>query len=261
MNVTELRRVIAAELAEVNTCLPGVIVEYDGTFATVRPTLPKQLANGQQLPAPKIVRVPVCWPIADVNGAQALFTMPLKAGDPVMLNFSQRALDDWLGGSDNPPGDPRQFDLSDCFATPMVRPGTMVADTERVSMQYGPMTLKITPEGEVTLDTTANVTVNTTAQALVQAAMDTTIRSPLVTIDAVQTTTTGNLLVGGFLSMGTGGSGPGARAIIRGPVEIIDGPLYSDTQDIVSKGVVLATHVHTGVESGSELSGPPSTTP
>jgi hypothetical protein len=248
-DVTDMRALIAAELADVNTCLPGVIVEYDGSFATVQPTLAKQLANGETLPAPKIVRVPVCWPVGDVNGAQALFTVPLKAGDAVLLTFSQRGLDEWLGGIDGAPGDPRQFDLSDCFASPMLRPGGLVADTERVSLQYGPMTLKITAEGEVTLDTVAPVTVQTTATA--------TVKAPLVTVDALETVMTGNLTLAGFLTMGTGGSGTGARAKIRGPVEVTDGDLTVPGHNVVAQGIGLATHKHTGVSTGGGTSGGP----
>lgn len=150
--VSEQRQVIAAELADVHTCLPGVIVSYDGELATVRPTLDKQLANGEVLAAPQIARVPMCWPCGDVNGAKARITVPLAPGDPVLLHFSERALDDWLNGTDGAPGDPRQFDLSDAFATPQMRPGTFGAsDLENLSIEYGPGSIKISPLGAITL--------------------------------------------------------------------------------------------------------------
>ncbi|MGE8616984.1 MAG: Gp138 family membrane-puncturing spike protein, partial [Achromobacter spanius] len=80
--VTLMRRLIATELADVYTTLPGEVVAYDGTFVTARPALAKRLANGDVLPPPQGVRVPVCWPVGDVNGAQALISVPLKPGDP-----------------------------------------------------------------------------------------------------------------------------------------------------------------------------------
>jgi hypothetical protein len=147
---------IAAALAEMNICLPGVIIAYDGTTATVQSALPKQLANGEILAAPQIVRVPVCWPIAD--GGRALVTVPLKPGDPVKLNFSQRSLENWLSGSDQAPDDPRQFDLTDCFASPVMRPG-MSADPDNVTVQYGAGTLKIAPSGDMTI-TAPSLTIN-----------------------------------------------------------------------------------------------------
>lgn len=158
--VSEQRQIIAAEMADVHTCLPGVLVSYDGQFAQVRPTLDKQLANGQVLAAPLIARVPVCWPCGDVGGGQALISVPLRAGDPVLLMFSERALDDWLNGSDGPPGDPRQFDLSDAFAMPMMRPGVVAAaDLNRLSMRYGPGSISISSSGEIVITAPAGLRV------------------------------------------------------------------------------------------------------
>ncbi|KUE88878.1 hypothetical protein ASL20_09640 [Cupriavidus necator] len=151
MDVTALRQLIATELAEVHTTMPGVIVSYDGRSAVVRPALPKQLANGDVLPAPQIVQVPVCWLSGDVGGVHALISVPLKPGDPVKLSFSERALEGWLSGSDDAPDDPRQFDLSDAFATPVLRPGAHAADPENVSVQFGECSLKLTPSGDAIL--------------------------------------------------------------------------------------------------------------
>lgn len=150
--ITALRALIATELSEVYTTLPGEVVAYDGTHVTARPALAKRLANGDVLSPPQIVHVPVCWPVGDVNGAQALISVPLKPGDPIKLSFSARALENWLAGSNGPPDDPRQFDLSDAFATPVVRPGTVAADTENVSIQHGPGTLKLSPQGDLTIN-------------------------------------------------------------------------------------------------------------
>lgn len=150
--ITAFRALIATELSEVYTTLPGQVVAYDGVFVTARPALAKRLANGEVLAPPQIVRVPVCWPVGDVNGAQALISVPLKAGDAIKLSFSARALENWLVGSDGPPDDPRQFDLSDAFASPVVRPGAVAADIENVSIQYGPGTLKLSPQGDLTFN-------------------------------------------------------------------------------------------------------------
>lgn len=198
MDVTDLRRLIATELAEVHTCLPGVIVSYDGSMSTVKPTLDKRLANGDALPAPIIARVPICWPVA-ANGAAV--TVPLKPGDQVLLHFCERALEDWLMGSDAPPGDPRQFDLSDAFATPIMRPGRFQADTVNVSVQHGAGSIKLTPAGEIIMVAPAGMQLVT----------------PIVTL-------TGNLNI-----LGT----------------------------TIGAGVNLNTHIHTGVESGPDNSGPP----
>ncbi|CAB3911894.1 hypothetical protein LMG3410_04877 [Achromobacter aegrifaciens] len=210
--LSALRLFIASELADVYTTLPGVVVAYDGTFVTARPALAKRLANGQVLPAPQIVRVPVCWPAGDVGGAQALISVPLKPGDPVKLSFSARALENWLAGSDGPPDDPRQFDLSDAFASPVVRPGTMTADTENVSIQYGPGTLKLSPEGHLTMSVKTWV------------------------VNMVEGTFNGPLTVNGLLTYtqgmdGSGGTG-GATINIDGDVNFRNGALTHNGKNV-----------------------------
>lgn len=207
-----MRSVIATELADVYTTLPGEVVAYDGTFVTARPALAKRLTNGDSLPPPQVVRVPVCWPVGDVNGAQALISVPLKPGDAIKLSFSARALENWLAGDNGPPDDPRQFDLSDAFASPLVRPGTMAADTENVSIQYGPGRLKLSPAGELTFE----------VKTWTVQAEQTTFNTP-VTIN-------GPLLYTQGLS-GEGGEG-GASMRVRGGVAYEGGAITHNGKNI-----------------------------
>lgn len=189
---SDIRRLIATELADVHTCLPGRIVSYDGRTAVVQPALTKSLASGDQLQAPQIVSVPVCWPCGDAAGGLALISVPLKAGDAVLLHFSERALENWLSGVDGPPGDPRMFDLSDAFATPVCRPGVHQADTQNVSIEYADASIKITPAGEVRVDAPLRV--------IVEAGADMTLIAPSLHV-------TGNITSEGNLGTRTGASG------------------------------------------------------
>lgn len=132
---------------DIYTCLPGVLVAYDGETATVRPAVDKLLANGQTLAAPAIVRVPINWPCGD--SGKALITVPLKPGDSLTLHFSCRSIENWLSGEEGAPDDARMFDLTDCFASPNLRPGRGKADTENVSIQYNSASVKITPDGNI----------------------------------------------------------------------------------------------------------------
>jgi len=210
--VTLVRRLIATELADVYTTLPGEVVAYDGVFVTARPTLAKRLANGDTLPPPQIVRVPVCWPVGDVNGARALISVPLKAGDAIKLSFSARALENWLAGDNGPPDDPRQFDLSDAFASPLLRPGTMAADTQNVSIQYGPGMLKLSPAGDLTFQ----------VKTWTVQAEQTTFNTP-VTVNGPLTYTQG--------MAGEGGEG-GASMRIRGGVAYEGGAITHNGKNI-----------------------------
>lgn len=202
---------IAAALAQLNTCLPGEIVSYDGQTAQVKPSLPKQLTDGTVLAAPSIVKVPVCWPIAD--GGKAMITVPLKAGDPVLLYFSQRSIENWLSGSDQAPDDPRQFDLSDCFCTPVMRPGPK-ADTENVTVKYGEGSMKLNASGELTIEV-----------------KNMHVKTGQFVVDADQTT-------------------------YNSPVKITDDLVITGSK-VEHSGVKIGkNHKHTGVTSGSSVSGP-----
>lgn len=217
-----MRQAIEAALAEVYTTLPGVIESYDGVVATVRPALPKLLANGDILQAPLIANVPIHWLVAD--GAAAQITVPLKPGDPVTLHFSCRSIEGWLSGSDGPPDDPRQFDLTDCFATPVMRPGPR-ADTENVCVRYGAGVLTIAPDGKTQLD------------------------APQFTINAPT-------IVNGHLTFTKGLTGSGTDGG-TGTMKII-GNLDFQGGSITHDGVAIdKTHRHSGVQSGGSNTGTP----
>jgi hypothetical protein len=109
----------------VNTCIPGIINSFDPITQTVNVTPAIQMrvqdADRQETfeDLPTLVQVPVCYPFA-VTAGYAL-TLPIKEGDPCVLVFSQRAIENWhkLGGI-QPPEDfaemSRHHDLNDAFA-------------------------------------------------------------------------------------------------------------------------------------------------
>lgn len=196
--MSDVKQMILNELAEIYTTLPGEVISWDGVTAVVRPALPKQLANGESLPPPQIFSVPVCFPIGD-EGA-AMISVPLKSGDPVKLSFSARALDEWLSGSSSAPSDPRQFDLSDCFATPVVRPMVGKADTSNVRVAYGSGEILIAPGG------------------------DCTFNGPSFTVNA-PTTITGPLT---YTAGMNGSGGDGVSATINGNINHTGGVISSD---------------------------------
>ena len=122
------------------------------------------------------------FPTADVNGAVAQITVPIKPNDGVFLIFCQRSLENWLNGSNSAPDDPRMMDLSDAFAMPGCNQKAPSADGNNLSISYGEGSIKIAPNGEVTIKTpkltvnaptseftgNVNVTGNVTAKGEVQ---------------------------------------------------------------------------------------------
>ena len=116
------REMMERAMSRINTCMPGEIVSFNsGTqTAIVQPCIQqKRIDNGavvfQNLP--QVINVPVVFPVA---GGFAL-TFPVAPGDPCLLVFAQRSIDNWIdSGSDQPPEQDipgaRHHDLTDAFA-------------------------------------------------------------------------------------------------------------------------------------------------
>lgn len=139
------------------TTLPGYAVDYDGETVTAVPAMDMQLTNGEVLKPPEIIRVPVMWMTGDSD--QALVSVPIKPGDNIIIHFSCRSIENWLSGSDQAPDDPRQFDLSDAFCTPVLRTGGRKADTENVSVEYKDSWMKIQPGGNINMHASADINI------------------------------------------------------------------------------------------------------
>lgn len=224
-----------------NTTLPGKIISYDGKTAVVTPSMDMQLTSGKTLKPPQIISVPVYWLTADAGAAQ--ITVPLKPGDAVVLHFSQRSIENWLSGSDQAPDDPRRFDLTDCFCTPVMRPTVARADTDSVNVQYGDGTIKIDSGGNLTIDVKS--TVHNSPPVTINASDSVTVNSPSSTFN-------GDVTVNGMLTYTAGltGSG-GGGASIAGGVSITGGSVTHNGTNIGDD------HKHSGVKSGGSNTGGP----
>ena len=161
----------------VNTSSPGEIVSYDPATnrAVVRPTLPKKLDNGEVLAAPKIVEVPVQFHSS--GGGNASFTFPLKPGDPVTLSYQQRSMEGWLKGSKDAPDDPRQFDISDCIATPGGASAGVTGHADNVTLKFGAANVTLHPDGTIVFGNGGgNITIDSGGNM--------TLKAASITIDA-----------------------------------------------------------------------------
>lgn len=140
-------------LSEINTMAPGVLRSYNPATnrAVVAPVLPKRLANGDPLPAPDVVEVPVVWPLT--MGGKCGFTLPMKAGDGLKLDFAQRSLEGFLSGGVDAPDDPRRFDLSDAVATPGLQAQGVSAHAEDAVFFFDKVKLSLKPDGSGVMET------------------------------------------------------------------------------------------------------------
>ena len=220
-----LTEAIHNELDDIHVCLPGKIVAWDGKTATVKPSMPRALANGSELAAPQIVSVPVLFPTG--LGGSAMISLPLQSGDDVLLYFSEVALDSWLSGSDAAPDDPRRFDMSDCFAAPMLRPTVAAADTANLRLLCGASSLVMSPGGEVTLN-----------------ASKFQVNAPQSEFSAV-VTAQGQI------------NGNGGMAVQGGNGAEFTGDVNHHGGKLSSNGVVVDEHTHSGVQSGGDNTGEP----
>lgn len=175
--VENLAAAVQELLNGVNTSAPGRIVSYDAARnrATVRASLPKRIADGSDLAPPETFEVP----LAHMAGGGARVSVPVKAGDGVLLIFSQRSLENWLQGSDVAPDDPRVFDISDAIAIPGLSAGGPPVDPENLVMSMGESTISIKPGEEIEIKTTTLK-----------------IKAETIEIDCPMTTSNGDIVAG-----------------------------------------------------------------
>lgn len=273
------------------TALPGIIQSFDQEAMTceVQPAIQGKIqtesGDVQAVNLPLLLDCPVVFPSA----GGCTLTFPIKAGDECLVVFSSRAIDFWWqSGGIQPPAETRMHDLSDGFVIlgPMSTPN-VIKDINLSAVELRTNTrkayLSMAPESnDVTLYTEGNVqaTVKGALTASVQGDVsiqvqgsatcaingslnatvsgDTTLKCPQVKIDASQVTVTGALTVqgpitgqGGFAFTG-GGSSVGSmtgNVNLNGSITV--------TGDVVASGISLASHTHSGVESGPSSTGGP----
>lgn len=120
-DLQDVQNVITDRLRQMNIALPGEVQKYDAALrkADVLPTIKETFADGTELTLPVITSVPVIMPAT--SGTR--ITLPIAAGDTVLLIFSQRSLDLWLSqGGQTRAGDTRMHAMSDAMAIPGLFP-------------------------------------------------------------------------------------------------------------------------------------------
>jgi hypothetical protein len=116
-----IRAAITGYLAEVWTAMPGIVESFNPTKMTCVVTVATKsyvrAKDGTQswVQLPNLLDVPVIFPSAGLF----TLTMPVTAGDEVLVIFASRCIDGWWqnSGVNNQP-EIRFHDLSDGFALP-----------------------------------------------------------------------------------------------------------------------------------------------
>lgn len=228
------RRLFAAAIVGIWTASPGAIVAFDAgkVTATVQIGVQGQQLNpdGSVVPfdMPELHDVPVVFP----RGGGATLTFPIKAGDECLIVFGCRSIDAWWqNGGIQAPSDSRTHDLSDAFVLvgPMSQANKISGiSTDKVQLRSddGSTYIELDPAGQI---------INAKAPGGMK-------------IDAPNVEFTGNVKIDG-------------DSHIEGDSQVdgdehVDGTVTADT-DVVGGGISLKTHPHSGVQSGSDESGPP----
>ena len=110
-------QMLKAQAMAMNTAIPGEVVKYDAATgkAEVRALISLKYSDGTIVKPPVISNVPIIMP--RTQGAS--LTMPIAAGDPVLIVFAQWSIDRWLSeGGEVEAGDARTHAMSDAFAIP-----------------------------------------------------------------------------------------------------------------------------------------------
>lgn len=197
--IDALIELVRAQLLDVNTALPAVIISYESGLARVAPTPKKRFADGDVLDYPIIPNVRVCWP--SFAGGSAGIKGPVKAGDRCLLVFSQQAID----GTD----DRRMFDLQDAYAIMCDLGNAGVGDSDNnsdMTMFFGAAYIRLTKDGVLNIQAPGGTTISTTNAVV-----------------------TGTLLVKGKLTYqdGMAGSGGASGTQISGNIAHISGSITS----------------------------------
>lgn len=213
-------------LEQMNTAIPAIVIrvisDLQGSQIDVQPSINFKKYDGTTAERSTILNVPVIFPCSSTSAV----TFPLNPGDPVLLIFSQRGLDSWKAGNGYPstPTDYRMHSIQDCFAIPCPMP-------------------------------TSRSINNQNNRKWPHSTRDMVVAHNLGTGNEVELrlTESGNLKISTDMTVEVHAN----EGIIDIPVTTWTGTIMHSGGSIISNGVILDAHVHSGVQSGPSVSGPP----
>lgn len=212
-----------------DTCIPAIIVEWDGVKAVVRPIVKFIYKDGSSIPSPEIHDVPVITPATAYAGIK----LPVAVGDKVMLHICDRDIQDLLFNQST-------AGLGDVVSKPPTKRTNNITDAIAYT---GFQSLDdIIPSDE---DVWIFNNKDTTNYNHIRLKSDGSIETVTTGVKITQTSS-GTITIDADTSIS-----------INTPSLSVDGDV-SVTGDVVASGISLAGHVHGGVESGGSITNPPS---
>lgn len=198
-DVAALTALVDRLLLKTRTNMVGEIVSFnkDDQQMTVKPLIKLAVTlDGvrQYMEMPEIIKAPLIMPYAQTAGFS--LTLPLSAGDTVLLAISDRAIDEWRdnGGAQNPGQEfmLRHHDITDA----MVIPGAISAVDAISDYQLNSIEIRnrdrssrvtVTDDNVVAHSGASTITANKSGDVVVKAAASTTIDTPTLTVTGEST--------------------------------------------------------------------------
>ena len=215
---------------DLHTCLPGVISSFDPSTMTaeVQPAIQRLVfpdgAAAQWVNLPLIVDVPVVV----LSGGGYALTFPIHPGDECLLIFAERSLDNWHEqGGISQQAHSRMHSLSDAFVLVGVR------SKPNVVTNYDNSGVELRDASGQT-----NVRLDAAGLHLQQGQNTVDMTAGEIAISSTVIRLSGQVILDHTMQ-GTGGAGANFSG------------------DVTAGSVSLMGHQHTGVQSGSSISGPP----
>lgn len=261
--ITQLREMIDRALSRINTALPGVIDAFDAATqtATVIPAIKMRVnVDGTEsfMDLPPIINAPLIFPFASTAGFA--LTLPVKKGDPCIILFSQRSIDNWHDkGGIQPPEEgvaSRHHDLTDALvlmaASPL--PDVLGAwEADGVELRNREKTTRVTVKDTTVVAAagTSILTLNVNGTATLVAPTKVTVQTALAEVDAPQSNFTGNVsIAGGLTCTGTFGAS-GGKIQTPGNIESTAGEVKDKIRTMAADRAIYNGHAHPGDSGGT----------
>ncbi len=204
-----------------HVALPVKVLSFDASKQTASclPMIKALLAEGKSIQLPVLADVPVKFP----RGGGFALTFPLKAGDEGMVIFSDRCIDGWWqSGVASEPLDLRMHDLSDAC----LLPGFSSVPNAIPAHDAGSIVMR-------KLDNSAYLKIDQGGSVEI-AGTQLTVKCPIVFEQGMQ-----------------GAAGSAGDAIS------LSGNLSHSGGSLISNGISLDQHTHSGIEPGGGNTGGP----
>ena len=212
---------IRGSLVDTHTTLIAKITKINQKTIDCKPVI-SRLVNDKTVDLPVFIEVP----IINFLGGSSSIQMPLAVGDYAVLFVVERCFDEWYSGNDfKPPLEARVHDYSDCIA---------LVGLKNMS-------------GELDIPTVITMLGDTYQEGNYEHLGNRTQTGDY--------TLTGNQIINGNLTVN--GNIKCTGTISASNFTGLDGGSMTSSSDIISDGISLQSHTHSGVQSGGSNTGIP----